>query len=159
VNFTFNPSNRKPVGGSSLNMIDDDSNEADHSDLDHSEIEIESYPIETKSNLQTSTVDNEENEDDESADLSCNIVPRPPTPPKARSDDSTDDLEQESPSIKEIQINEQNTNENVQTFPQESTETEDFRETLSIPSTTKTKPHKQKDSKHVQFSDVEDEIP
>ncbi|RIA84553.1 Eisosome component PIL1-domain-containing protein [Glomus cerebriforme] len=133
VDFTFSSSNRKHVGGSSL-AVSDDSNEADHSDLDHSEVEVESNKdkndrtteIKTKFEevITTSTIDNEENE---SFAASSSTVPRPPTPPKVRTD-SSDDLKQETtPSVttSEIQTSEQTINvinENVKTLLQEKNE-------------------------------------
>ncbi|CAG8563668.1 9370_t:CDS:2 [Funneliformis mosseae] len=151
--LTFDSSNRKPTSGSPLT---DDSNEADHSDLDHSEVETENprdksdLSTEIKSDLiETSTIDDEENENES---VVFSSIPRPPTPPKVNTV-KFEDSEQESPPL----IKEQTINENVQTLSQESTE--NSHEKLAIPSTKKTKSHKQKDMKYVHFSDVEDEIP
>ncbi|CAG8664553.1 1041_t:CDS:2 [Funneliformis caledonium] len=150
---TFDSSNRNPTSGSPLT---DDSNEADHSDLDHSEVETENprdksdQSTEIKSVLiETSTIDDEENENES---VVFSSIPRPPTPPKVNTV-KFEDSEQESPPL----IKEQTINENVQTLSQESTE--NSHEKLAIPSTKKKKSHKQKDMKYVHFSDVEDEIP
>jgi hypothetical protein len=123
VDFNFSSSNRKHVGGSSL-TVSDDSNEADHSDLDHSEVEIESnknkadQTTETKTKFEEVIIDEEENE---SVVSSCSTVPRPPTPPKVRTDTSND-LEQEiTPSITTGEI-QTTINENVQTLPHEQNE-------------------------------------
>lgn len=107
------------MGGSSL-AVSDDSNEADHSDLDHSEVEVESnknkidQTTEIKTKFEEVIIDEEENE---SVVPSCSTVPRPPTPPKARTNTSND-LEQET-TTKEIQTT---INENVQTLPHEQNE-------------------------------------
>jgi len=130
------------VGGSSL-AVSDDSNEADHSDLDHSEIEIESNKDKNDRTtdikkfeeiITTPTIDNEENE---SVVPSCSTVPRPPTPPKARTNTS-DDLEQETTSSITTREIQNTINENVQTLPHEQNENS---------------------LKHVHFSDIENEIP
>lgn len=120
MDFNFSSSNRKHVGGSSL-AVSDDSNEADHSDLDHSEVEVENnknkidQTTETKTKFEEVIIDEEENE---SVVPSCSTVPRPPTPPKVRTNTS-DDLEQETITTRETH----NTiNENVQTLPHEQNE-------------------------------------
>ncbi|CAG8436064.1 hypothetical protein RhiirA5_453817 [Rhizophagus irregularis] len=123
VDFNFSSSNRKHVGGSSL-AISDDSNEADHSDLDHSEVEVESNKnkidqmTETKTKFEEVIIDEEENE---SVFPSCSTVPRPPTPPKARTNTS-DDLEQETTSSITTREIQNTINENVQTLPHEQNE-------------------------------------
>lgn len=123
MDFNFSSSNRKHVGGSSL-AISDDSNEADHSDLDHSEVEAESnknkidQTTETKTKFEEVIIDEEENE---SVVPSCSTVPRPPTPPKARTNTS-DDLEQETTSSITTREIQNTINENVQTLPHEQNE-------------------------------------
>jgi hypothetical protein len=116
ADFTFSSSNRKSVGRSSL-AVSDDSNEADHSDLDHSEVELESNKdkydrtteIKTKFEevVTTPTIDNEENE----SVVPPGRVPRPPTPPKTKTD-SSNNPEQETSITTET--NEQTINENVE---------------------------------------------